>query len=321
MEGLILFAVSLLSLGAIYTILCLALNLEAGTGPLWDLGIVSFFGVGAYAYTLVTAPPAAAYQGYILGLGLPMWMGLVAAGLAGAIVAWLIGLPTLRLKREYFLITTLAFAEAIRQIYVNEEWLTNGVAGIYGIAQPFKQAVASANYGYLLLAIFLVGLTVVALLVHRLTASAFGRTLKALRENEPLAMTAGIDPRRYSMTVFVIAGLFSGIAGAFYIWYATLIVPTLFTSDITFFIWTAVIIGGLGSMRGALLGGFIFILLHDLLRFVQVSADAAVALTSLRTAFIGVVLVLILRFRPNGLFPEKPVKNLLPDMLKEASNA
>lgn len=306
MEGLLIFGVSLVTLGAIYGMVCLALNLEAGAGPLWDLGIVGCFGVGGYTYVLLTAGPAADYQQYLFGFGLPMWVGAIGAAAVAGIVAWLIALPTLRLKREYFLIVTLAFAEVIRQIYANEEWLTNGVAGIYDLRQPMKQAVPASDYGYVLMALCVSGLFVVWAVTHRLVHSPFGRSIKALRENEALAITAGIDPRRVSMRLYVTAGAITGFAGMFYVWYNTLIVPSQFRSDFTFFIWAALIMGGIGNQRGALVGAFVFILLHDSLRFLQVSGEMAVALTSLRTALVGLVLVLFLRFRPDGIFPERP---------------
>ncbi len=308
MEGILLFAVSILSLGAVYAVLCLALNIEAGIGGLWDLGIVSFFGVGAYAYTLLTVGPAESHQHYLLGLGLPMVVGVLGAGIAGGLVAFLIGLPTLRLKREYFLITTLAFAEVIRQIYANEIWLTNGVAGIYGLEQPFKDSFSPNDHVYVLFLLFALGTAVVYFFVQRLTLSPFGRVLRALRENEMLAMTAGFRPSHYHIRVFVVAGFFSGVAGAFYVWHNTLIVPSQFSADVTFFVWTAVIIGGIGNNRGALIGGFVFILLIDLLRFIQISADFAIVLTSLRTALVGIVLILVLRMRPEGLAPERPAR-------------
>ncbi len=308
MEGILLFTVSLLGLGAIYGVLCLALNLEAGIGGLWDLGIVSFFGVGAYAYTLVTAGPAEPHQNYLLGLGLPMAAGLLAAGIAGGLVAFLIGLPSLRLKQEYFLITTLAFAEVIRQVYANEAWLTNGVAGIYGLDQPLEDWFSPKTHTYILFLLFILGTAAAYLVAQRLTLSPFGRVLKALRENEALAMTAGFRPFHYHIRIFVVAGVLSGVAGAFYVWHNTLIVPSQFTANVTFFVWTAVIIGAIGNNRGALIGGFIFILLHDLLRFVQVSSDLAIVLTSLRTALVGIVLILILRIRPEGIFPERAAR-------------
>ncbi|PZQ97658.1 MAG: branched-chain amino acid ABC transporter permease [Cereibacter sphaeroides] len=321
MEGILLFAVSLATLGSIYGMLCLALNLESGNGPLWDLGIVSFFGIGAYTYTLLTVDPAVSHQNFVLGLGLPIVVGAVAAAIAGGLAAWLIGLPTLRLKREYFLIVTLAFAEVLRQVYVNETWLTNGVAGIYGLRQPFKSMVSAQNYSYVLLALTLLGLAATWAVTHRISASPFGRACKALRENEALAITAGIDPRKTSMRLFIVAGMISGAAGMFYVWYNTLVIPGQFTSDLTFFVWAALIIGGMGNQKGALIGGFVFILLHDMLRFVQVSGEMAVTLTSLRTAVIGLALILILRFRPDGLLAERPTKFDLPSIKGAARDA
>lgn len=306
MSGFALFLVSLLSLGAIYAMLCLALNLESGLGGLWDLGIASFFGIGAYTYVLLTAGPAASYQHYVLGLGLPIWVGIVgAAGVAGLCAA-LIGALTLKLKREYFLITTLAFSEVIRQVYANEDWLTNGVAGIYGLEQPLRGLVPAGLYPCVLLALILTGLALSALLVWHLARAPFGRALRALRENEALAVTAGIDPRRFHRRAYVIAGMLSAIAGVFYAWYNTLVNPAQFGNDITFFVWTALIIGGIGTLRGAIAGGFIFVLLHDMLRFIAVSGEMAATLSSLRTVMIGAVLILILRLRPDGLMPERP---------------
>lgn len=321
MEGLILFAVSISTLGAIYAMLCLSLNLESGNGPLWDLGIVSFFGIGAYTYTLLTADPALEQQSFLLGLGLPMWIGAIGAAAGGGIAAWLIGLPTLRLKREYFLIATLAFAEIIRQLFANENWLTNGVAGIYGLRQPFKSYFDAADYSYVLLALTLCGLAFTWYVTRRIIASPFGRACKALRENEPLAITAGIDPQKTSVRLFMISGALSGFAGMFYVWYNTLIIPGQFVADLTFFIWAALIIGGIGNQRGALVGGFIFIFIHDSLRFLQVSGEMAVAFTSLRTALIGLALILILRFRPEGIFAERPVRFDLPALKREARDA
>lgn len=320
MEGFLLFAASMATLGAIYGMVVLALNLETGTGPLWDLGIVSFFGIGAYAYVLLTAPGAEDHQSYLFGFGLPMWVGAIGAAVVSGFAAWLISLPTLRLKKEYFLIVTLAFAEVIRQVYANEGWLTNGVAGIYGLKQPFKAGASVGVYPYILLLVSFAGLFLAWLVTRKLAASPFGRSCKALRENEALAITAGIDPRRTSMRLYVLAGAITGVAGMVYVWYNTLIIPGQFTSDFTFFIWAALIIGGIGNQRGALLGAFIFILLHDSLRFLQVSGELAVTITSLRTALVGLVLILILRFRPDGIFPERPETfDISPH--KEARNA
>jgi branched-chain amino acid transport system permease protein len=306
MEGLLLFGASMVALGAIYAMVCMALNLEAGVGPLWDLGIVGSFGIGAYAYVLLTAAPAADFQKYVLGLGLPMWVGAIGAVIAGVVAAWLVAMPTLRLKREYFLIVTLAFAEVIRQVYANEGWLTNGVAGISGLEQPLKAHFGASTYPYVLMVICLAGMGVVWALTSAQTHSPFGRSIMALRENEALAITAGVDPRGTSMRLYLIACGIAAFAGMFFVWYNTLVVPSQFRSDFTFFIWAALIIGGIANQRGALLGAFIFIFLHDSLRFLPISGEMASSLTSLRTAIVGLALILILRFRPGGIFPERP---------------
>ena len=309
MDGSILFLINILTVGAIYATLCLALNFSAGIDGLWDLGLVSFFGIGAYSYVLMTAPEAASHQDYVLGLDLPIWAGILIAGVIAWCLALLVGLPSLRLKREYFLITTLALSEVLRQIYANELWLTNGVAGIYNISPPFRGAFEPKT-GNILVFILLVFISLLVLfLVRHLTASSFGRSLKALRDNEDLAKTAGINPLSSHMTSYSFAAFFCGICGAFYTWYTTIIVPSMFTPDVTFFVWTALIIGGLGNHFGAYLGGFLFILIQEGLRFLPFSSESATTFTSIRVSLIGLILILILRIRPEGLIGERPLKS------------
>ncbi len=308
LTGTALFLSSILTLAAIYAVIALALNLEAGVDGLWDLGVVSFVAVGAYTYTMLTVSPASAGQSYIMGFGLPMWVGVLAAGIAGSIVAFLIGKPTLKLKNEYFLITTFAFAEVIRQILTNERWLSNGVAGVYNLAQPFKTYFTPSVYPYILLLLLVIIVFIVYVVVHRLTYSTFGRSLKALRENEPLALTAGIRPDRFHIRAFVIAGFFAGTAGAFYVWYSTVITPSLFTSDITFFVWMAIVIGGLANNKGAIVGSVIFVLAGESLRFLDLGSGFAVRMASMKIAILGLILIAILKWRPQGILPEKKVK-------------
>ena len=309
MEGSLLFLMNILTVGAIYAVLCLALNFSAGIDGLWDLGLVSFFGIGAYTYVLLTSPEAASYQDYILGLGLPIWSGVIVAGLVAWFLAVLVGLPALRLKREYFLITTLALSEVLRQIYSNELWLTNGVAGIYNISPPFRGGTISPSTASIFLFLLLMIASLLTLwFVRQLTTSSFGRSLKALRDNEDLAKTAGINPFTSHITSYSFAAFFCGLSGAAYTWYTTIIVPSMFTPDVTFFVWTALIIGGLGNTWGAYLGGFIFILIQEGLRFLPVYGEAATTFTSLRVALIGLILIVILRVRPQGLIGERPLK-------------
>ena len=230
MEGFLIFPISILTLAFVYVILCLALNIECGVAGMWDLGIVSYFGVGAYSYALIVAPEAASYQHYLFGLESNPIYGILLAILLGGVSAYLIGLPSLRLRREYFLITTIAFSEVLRISFSNENWLTNGVAGIYNIKQPLKSYFTPDNYIILLFVIFLCFSVIVYRMVNKLSFSNYGLSLKALRENEALAKTARIEPSKQYHSVYVFTGCLAGLSGALYVWLNTLIVPTQFTS-------------------------------------------------------------------------------------------
>lgn len=308
MSGLVLFLVSVLTLAAVYVVLSLALNIETGVDGLWDLGIVSFFCAGAYAYAIFTAAPPGEYSKYHFGLNMPIIVGVIAAGIVGMILAYLIGTPSLKLKNEYFLITTFAFAEVINQIVTNEAWLTNGVAGLYQLPQPFKEMFSPSVYSFVLLALLVCAAAVVFYVAERFTRSPFGRSLKALRENEPLAITAGLNPFHFHIRSFIIAGGIAGVAGAFYVWYNTVAMPPMFSADITFFAWTAIVIGGMGNNRGVTLGALIFVLAGESLRFFHLSSEMAIRVASIRLAIIGLLLILILKWRPEGIMPERKEK-------------
>ena len=306
MEGFLIFSISVLTLAFVYVILCLALNIECGVAGMWDLGIVSYFGVGAYSYAILVAPAAASYQHYLFGFEMNPIFGILLAVLMGGISAYLIGLPSLRLRREYFLITTIAFSEVLRITFSNENWLTNGVAGIYNIEQPLKTLFSPDVYLILLFIVFFVIAIITYLLVSRLSHSTYGLSLKALRENEALAKTARIEPSKQYHSVYVFTGCLAGLSGALYVWLNTLIVPTQFTPNVTFFVWTALIIGGIGNNKGAFLGAIFFVILLETLSFLNLSAELALVVSSLRIALVGLALILILRFLPNGLISEKP---------------
>ncbi|MCZ7662900.1 MAG: branched-chain amino acid ABC transporter permease [Thermoleophilia bacterium] len=305
MPGFVLFLISSLTLATVYALVALALNFEAGVDGLWDLGVVSFFAAGAYAYAILTVGPPDQMQVYRLGFGLPLWIGVIGAAGAGTLVAYLIGRASLHLKHVYYLITTFAFAEVIREVLTNERWLTNGTAGMYRMAQPFKSSFETNLYPLVLLLVMVAILVVVFIALNRVTKRPFGRALNALRENEDLAATAGMAPYRYHLRSAMIAGAVAGIAGACYVWFNTVIVPQQFTSSITFVAWTVIVVGGLGNNRGAVLGAFLLILTEDVLRLFDLSSTVAVRVASARVAVIGLILMAVLRWRPRGVLPEK----------------
>lgn len=308
MSGWLLLIAGVVTIAAIYAMLSLALNIEGGIAGLWDLGIVSFFGVGAYTYVILTAGPPGPQHKYLYGLGLPLWAGFVAAGVVGALFAYLIGLPSLKLRHEYFLITTLAFAEVTRELLTNEAWLTNGVAGMYRLPQPFRPYFSANGYQLFFAVLMLAMLAVVFWVARRVLRSPFGRTLKALRENELVAMSAGKDVFRFRLKAFVLSGALAAMAGPAYVWYGTLVVPHQFSSDITFTVWTALVLGGIGNNIGAVAGAFFLVVAQESLRFLQVDAQMALVLANLRVALLGAILILVMRFMPQGLIPERQLK-------------
>ncbi len=299
MEWLIFFA-GLIALAGIYAMLSLSLNIDSGYLGLWNLGTAGYFAIGAYVYTLFTISEPGT-----VGLGLPMGVGFLAAGAASGIGALLIGLPSLRLRREHLLIATFAFAEVIRQVIVNENWLTHGNRGFYGLDKPFESVFAGPRYMLFFAVLVLFILAVYYFLARRWAYSPLGRLMRAIRENETVARSIGKNLYGTKLKVFVLSNVFVGFAGAVYVWYSSIILPNMFTSTITFTVWTALVIGGIGNHKGAILGAFVLIFVQEFTRFFQVSPDYATMLSALRWVFMGLMLVFVLRYRPQGIWPEK----------------
>lgn len=303
MEGLLIYGVGILTLGGIYAAFALILNLSAGWGGLWDLGVAGLVAVGAYTYVLATFTPTLTSDAKV-ALELPIWAGILISAVVTGLAALLIGLPSLRLRGEYFLITTFAFAEVIRQVLINESALTGGVVGFNQLDRPFSGLVHPADYRYVLLGIVAVVLVALWLLVRRVGRSPFGRVMRALRDNEPVALSVGKDVTRRRMQTFVLAGVLIGAIAPLYVWYMRRIVPDLFGPDLTFAVWTALVIGGIGSFSGPVLGGIALIALIEGTQLLQVSAEHAVLLSASRPFILGLALILVLRYRPDGLVPE-----------------
>lgn len=308
MEGWLIFVAGIITLAGIYSLVTMALNLEFGKAGLIDLGIVAFFGVGAYTYTLLTVKAPGPGDHYLIGLHLPIWAGMIGAVIVAAGFAYLVGLPTLRLGGEYLAIATYAFAEVVRQVFANEKWLTNGVVGFTGLPQPFSQYFDSSTYQFVLMFIVLVFVVVVFLMLQRLSNLPFGRTLKAIRENEEVALSIGKNLPSFKMRAFVLSAAVAGLGGAIYGWYTTLIVPSLFVSEVTWVAWISLVLGGTGNFKGAILGTFILIGAQELTRFLQASAEMATTLAAIRFVAMGLIILLIIRFKAQGILPEEKVE-------------
>ncbi|GAB6053575.1 branched-chain amino acid ABC transporter permease [Magnetospira thiophila] len=301
MEGLFSYFVFFLSMAGIYAILALALNLQWGFTGQFNIGIAGFFAVGAYTGAIVTTLPTESHLG---GFDLPFLVGVVAAMGVSGIVALLIGLVTARLRTDYLAIATIGIAEIIRHGLKNEDWLSNGVRGIPGIPRPVEGEWA-------FLALVLVFVVVVYGLIERARRSPWGRVLRAIRENENATLAAGKDVARFRLETFVVGSAIMGVGGALYAHFFGFISPEAFDPLYgTFLVWVMLIAGGSGNNRGAVLGAVVIWGLWSASEILtsQLPVEYVTQAGALRVLLIGVVLQVILLFRPEGLLPEEKPK-------------
>jgi branched-chain amino acid transport system permease protein len=279
------------TLAGIYALLALGLVTSWGQGGMTNLGLVGFYGLGAYASAL------------LVGGGMPIpfgWLG--ATALAAAIGAG-VCLITRTLRGDYLAIVTLGFAEVVRLFELNETWLTGGSNGISGIPAPLKSYFGAAYpIVYMVLTWSLV--LVAALALSRLLKSPFGRALRAVREDEQVAAVAGKSVLVLKVQAFAIGAGLSGLAGALYAHFTSFIAPDSFVVQMTIYIFLAAAAGGVTRVPGAILGAIAVMVLLEGSRFVAAAIPAfdAVQVASLRELSIAVGLIVVMQVRPEGLF-------------------
>ena len=301
MTGWLIFVASVLSLAGIYAILATILNLEAGWSGLWDLGTAGLLAAGAYCYVILTVDNSE----ILFAPGLPIWMGIIGAAVFVACLAFVIGIPSLRMRGEFFLITTFAFSVVVLELITTESHITHGARGFHNIERPFADLVSTRNYNFLLLAIVAFAGVLVWNVVRQIGRSPFGRLLRALRDNEPAAQSTGKNVALARLQTFVIAGFLIGAVSPIYVWYIRGLSPHLFHTTLTFTVWTALVVGGIGGFRGPALGALLLIGLTEATQFLQVSVEYAGILSAARPIVIGLALILVMRLRPEGLLPER----------------
>jgi branched-chain amino acid transport system permease protein len=228
---------------------------------------------------------------------------LVVAACLGAVVAVI----TARLKGDYLAIVTLGFAEVIRLIASNEIWLTNGTDGISAIPGPWRGVASPMQFNLVFAAIVWLTVAVVALGLGRLSASPFGRVLRAVREDEMIAAVAGKPVLAFKVQAFAVGAGVLGLAGALYAHFNAYIAPEGFQPLITIYVVLALTAGGTGTMRGAVLGAILVVFLMEGTRFLAqiLPGLQPVQVAAMREATIGVALILVLYLRPQGLLPER----------------
>lgn len=313
------FLTGLLTLALIYGLLALGLNIQFGYTGLLNFGHVAFFGAGAFASVIATLPPAGseAYLAtgarYAVGLGQPFIVGLLLAGVAGGLLALLIGLTSIRLSSHYLAIATFAMAEIFRSFLINEEWLTRGQFGITNVPQPGKGTVIPVDvYPYAYLLLIAVVVAVLLFLTIRITESPFGRTLRAIRSDELATRMLGKATPVYKLQAFVLGGVLAGIAGSLWSHALGVVHVGQFVPIITFQVWLAMLMGGAGNHRAMLLGAGLLIAIREGTRFMaaipgiaELAAGNPSFLPSLRFILIGLLLIVVVRFFPQGVLPAR----------------
>lgn len=281
------YLINLAILFCIYGTLALSLNMVVGMAGLLSLAQAAFYGIGAYVAAIGMTE-----------LGLGFFSTLLLGMLANGILAFVVGKILSRFQGDYYAIVSAGLSVIVFSILLNWKDLTNGPLGIFGIPKPeigsFRLV---SNFSYLVLCLAAVALSCgIYVLFDR---SSFGRTLKALREDEQLTRLQGYNTKHFKSIVFVVSAMMSGIAGAMFASYISFIDPSTFQLKEGIFLFTIIIVGGLSSAKGSIAGALILISLPEVLRFIGLPYETA---AQLQQIIYGALLVLMMILRPQGLF-------------------
>jgi branched-chain amino acid transport system permease protein len=310
-----------LDFALLYIMLALGLNIVVGYAGLLDLGYIAFYAVGAYTYALLASPQ--------LGIHWPVWvilpLGALVAGFAGV----LLGAPTLRLRGDYLAIVTLGFGEIVRLFMNNLDRpvnITNGPQGINQIDPvsiggfSFDQMIIIGEYritaAYLYYYLFLALTALTVLFCLRLQSSRIGRAWVAIREDETAAKAMGINTRNVKLLAFAMGASFAGVAGGLFAGFQGFISPESFVLTESIMILCMVVLGGLGHIPGVILGAVLLTLTPEIIRdFINplqklLLGRSVVDPENLRMLLFGLALILMMLFRPKGLWPRHSGQNI-----------
>jgi len=285
------YLVAILMFGGIYALLALGLNLQWGHTGLLNLGLVAFFAVGAYTSALLTLH------------GMPLVFGPIAGLALAGLAAYPIGRLSLRLQGDYLAIVSLGFAQVVQVFIINSIW-TGGNNGLTGVTMLFRPLEVSVR-PYVQLALVLALVLLTLFISHRLTESPYGRLLRAIRNSIEAVGSLGKNPDDYRLIALVLGSALAGLAGGVYAHYIGYISPDQFDSTLSFLIFTGIVIGG-SSHWGAALGTLLFVSLMEATRFLrdlEVLPVTDSQFAQIRLIMVGVVLILVMQRRPQGLWP------------------
>lgn len=353
-----LMLIPVLKKGAIYSLICVSMNLLNGFTGLFSLGQAGFLLIGAYTYSIFSIPAEqheAVYQyfdggaiqfsipeilGNILGVNWGSFLGailcIIIAGLVAAAFAALIGIPVLRLKSDYLAIATLGFAEIIRAVF---QWsglgvITNGSNLLRKYTSLSDIQISFGDVSFKLASVFpfliaMIGILLIVLLIN----SSYGRAFKAIRDDEVAAEAMGISLFKHKMLSFVISSFFAGMGGALLAMYQTTVQAASFTTTMTYEILLIVVLGGIGSISGSCIGSFLFIACNEWwLRFLDSGAIGSISVPFFRDGFrkviFSIIIMVVVLFFSRGIMGDKELsfaglmrKRRLKKQAKEAVNA
>ncbi|MFQ6084790.1 MAG: branched-chain amino acid ABC transporter permease [Candidatus Bathyarchaeia archaeon] len=296
--GFLIYVLDTLIFVGIFAILALSLNLEAGFTNLMNFGKVAFFAVGAYTSAILTLH------------GLPFAVGVVMAAILAGFSGFLIAIPTLRLTEEHLAIVTIAAGEILRLFLLSETWLTNGSVGLSGIPRPMF-SVFRENYHLFYVGLVFLFLFIFYLIAERIVYSPFGRVLKAIREDETATKALGKNVFMFKTKSFVIGSGMAGVAGSLFAHYITFIAPIMFLPTLTFSVWIMIIIGGRANNLGVILGAVLIQLFERSTRFIKDFVTLPFDPANVRLIVIGLLLILFMIYRPEGVLEERKVRSLV----------
>lgn len=294
------FAVTLGTVFGIWAILSVSLNLVVGYTGLLSVGHIGFFGIGAYAMAILTsnAPYEQLRTEAIPTLGLPFFAALPVSAILAGLVAILVGAIFNRFRDDIYVLVSFGFAIIAFNVFLNWRGVTRGAFGIHDIAKP-------AIFGWTLdgevefLAFVLVFLAIIVLISWFFVTSSFGRVLTAIREDEQAVEVFGYRTTQYKLSVWVISAMMAGLAGGLFASWTTFVDPNSFIVLESILLVAVVILGGLASIWGSILGAMTFVLLEEGMRFLPFIPTEHIG--QARQAVLGILLVLLMLFRPQGL--------------------
>lgn len=290
----------LLIRACIFAILAVSLNTIVGYAGILSIGHAAFFGIGAYASGI-----------FAVKFGFSFWIGILLGFCISGLISFIIGLPTVRLKGDYLLIMTLGLCEIVNSVITNWESVTYGSFGINHIpAVTFTGFVFNSDLSQL--GLILGCLILVCYCSWLIDTSQFGRILNAIRDNEDAAESLGINTMRHKITILIFGGIFASLAGSLYAHYRTGITPPQFSLEISIWIFSMVVLGGVGSIKGCVLGAVLLVFLPEGLAWFRytklfnilssiIGDRISYNLPMLNQMLYGLLLIIMMIFRPKGM--------------------